>query len=135
MQVAMQIALLERQTLPQLQGMWQKYFDTPPISQNKEFYISRLAYRIQELAYGGLSNHQQQLIANMYIPPEERNNTAPVCTSFPSISMAAISTSLWPSLGYKPVTSIFITTFLLSVILFLLIKPEFRTIFQVFRIF
>ena len=43
MQVAMQIALLERQTLPQLRGMWQKYFDTPPISQNKEFYISRLA--------------------------------------------------------------------------------------------
>lgn len=52
MQVAMQIGLLERKTLPQLQGMWQKYFDTPPISQNKEFYISQLAYRIQELAYG-----------------------------------------------------------------------------------
>ena len=52
MQVAMQIGLLERQALPQLQGMWQKYFDTPLISQNKEFYISRLAYRIQELAYG-----------------------------------------------------------------------------------
>ena len=51
MQVAMQIALLERQTLPQLRGMWQKYFDTPPISQNKEFYISRLAYRIQELRW------------------------------------------------------------------------------------
>ena len=80
MQVAMQIALLERQTLPQLRGMWQKYFDTPPISQNKEFYISRLAYRIQELAYGGLSNHQQQLIANMYIPPEERNNLPPTGT-------------------------------------------------------
>ena len=67
MQVAIQIALLEKQTLSQLQGMWQKYFNTPPISKNKEFYVSRLAYRIQELAYGGLSSHQQQLIANMYI--------------------------------------------------------------------
>lgn len=80
MQIAMQIALLERQTLPQLQGTWQKYFDTPPISQNKEFYISRLAYRIQELAYGGLTSHQQQLIANMYIPPEDRNNLPPTGT-------------------------------------------------------
>lgn len=80
MQIAMQIALLERQTLPQLQGMWQKYFNTPPISQNKEFYISRLAYRIQELAYGGLTSHQQQLIANMYIPPEDRNNLPPTGT-------------------------------------------------------
>ena len=31
MQVAMQVALLERQSLTQLQEMWQKYFDTPPI--------------------------------------------------------------------------------------------------------
>ena len=80
MQIAMQIALLERQTLPQLQEMWQKYFNTPPISQNKEFYISRLAYRIQELAYGGLTSQQQQLIANMYIPPEDRNNLPPTGT-------------------------------------------------------
>lgn len=48
MQVAIQIALLEKQTLSQLQGMWQKYFNTPPISKNKEFYVSRLAYRISE---------------------------------------------------------------------------------------
>ena len=57
-----------------------KYFDTPPVSQNKEFYISRLAYRIQELAYGGLSSHQQQLIANMYVPPDERNHLPPAGT-------------------------------------------------------
>ena len=80
MLVAIQIALLEKQTLSQLQGMWQKYFNTPPISKNKEFYVSRLAYRIQELAYGGLSSRQQQLIANMYIPPEKRNKLLPTGT-------------------------------------------------------
>ena len=80
MQIALQIALLESKTLSQLQEMWQKYFEEPAISQNKEFYVSRIAYRMQELAYGGLSSQQKKLIANMYIPPEERNNLPPAGT-------------------------------------------------------
>lgn len=80
MQVAMQIAFLEKQSLTQLQEMWQKYFDTPPTSQNKEFYISRLAYRIQELAYGGLSNNQKKAIANMHVPSKSRSNLPPTGT-------------------------------------------------------
>ena len=68
MQIALQIALLESKTLSQLQEMWQKYFEEPAISQNKEFYVSRIAYRIQELAYGGLSSQQKKLIANMFLP-------------------------------------------------------------------
>ncbi len=51
MQIAVEIALLQRKTLPELQSIWQKYFDTKPISQNKEFYISRISYRIQELVF------------------------------------------------------------------------------------
>lgn len=70
MQVSMQIALLERKSLVELQALWQKYFDVKPFSLNKEFYVSRIAYKIQELAYGGLSASQQKLIANMYIPPD-----------------------------------------------------------------
>ncbi len=33
---------------------WQQLFDTPPPRYNRRFLESRLAYRIQELAYGGL---------------------------------------------------------------------------------
>lgn len=66
MQVSMQIALLERRSISELQEIWKKYFDAPPTTYNKEFYISRIAHRIQELAYGGLSANQQKLIANMY---------------------------------------------------------------------
>ena len=80
MQVSMQIALLERKSLVELQALWQKYFDVKPFSLNKEFYVSRIAYKIQELAYGGLSGSQQKLIANMYIPPENRNNLPPTGT-------------------------------------------------------
>ena len=84
MQVSMQIALLERRSISELQEIWKKYFDAPPTTYNKEFYISRIAHRIQELAYGGLSANQQKLIANMYVPPEDRNNLQPagkVCYS------------------------------------------------------
>ena len=80
MQVSMQIALLERRSISELQEMWKKYFDAPPTTYNKEFYISRIAHRIQELAYGGLSASQQRLIANMYVPPEDRNNLPPAGT-------------------------------------------------------
>ena len=80
MQVSMQIALLERRSISELQEIWKKYFDAPPTTYNKEFYISRIAHRIQELAYGGLSANQQKLIANMYVPPEDRNNLPPAGT-------------------------------------------------------
>lgn len=80
MQVSMQIALLERKSITELQALWQKYFSEKPVSMNKEFYVSRIAYRIQELAYGGLSTKQQKLIANMYVPPESRNNMPPTGT-------------------------------------------------------
>ena len=41
---------------------------------------ARIAYRIQELAYGGMPKAQQKLIAQMYIPPEVRKNLPPVGT-------------------------------------------------------
>lgn len=76
----MQVALLERRSISELQEIWKKYFDAPPTTYNKEFYISRIAHRIQELAYGGLSANQQKLIVNMYVPPEDRNNLPPAGT-------------------------------------------------------
>lgn len=44
MQVSMQIALLERKSLVELQALWQKYFDVKPFSLNKEFYVSRIVF-------------------------------------------------------------------------------------------
>jgi Protein of unknown function (DUF2924) len=39
---------------PALRIYWQRLFDSPPPRYNRRFLESRLAYRIQELAYGGL---------------------------------------------------------------------------------
>lgn len=77
--IAQEIAKLPVMTLPQLQELWQKYFDTPATSQNKDFYISRIAYRMQELQYGGLGTATKMLLINMYQKKEEapKNNALP----------------------------------------------------------
>ena len=78
--VIMEIALLKTKSLAELQELWKEYFIEPTVSQNKEFFISRIAYRIQELAYGGMPKEQQRLIAQMYVPPDVRKNLPPVGT-------------------------------------------------------
>ena len=78
--IAVQIALLQRKSVLELQELWKKYFNEPTTVQSKEYFISRIAYRIQELAYGGLPREQQQLIAQMYVPPEMRKNLPPIGT-------------------------------------------------------
>ena len=78
--VVMEIALLKTKSLAELQEMWKEYFIEPTVSQNKEFFISRIAYRIQELAYGGMPKEQQRLIAQMYVPADARKNLPPVGT-------------------------------------------------------
>jgi len=52
--VLARVAALKKMPTPELKEQWQKLFDTPPPPYNRRFLESRLAYRIQELAYGGL---------------------------------------------------------------------------------
>lgn len=52
--VLARIAALKTMPTPELRLQWQQLFDTPPPLYNRRFLESRLAYRIQELAYGGL---------------------------------------------------------------------------------
>ena len=48
------IAALKTTPTPELKKQWHRLFETPPPPYNRRFLESRLAYRIQELAYGGL---------------------------------------------------------------------------------
>jgi len=50
-----QIAQLPRLSFGELQERWRALFGSEPPAYNKAFLIKRLAHRIQELAYGGLS--------------------------------------------------------------------------------
>jgi hypothetical protein len=48
------LAALKTASLPELKAQWRELFGTEPPGYNRRFLESRLAYRIQELAYGGL---------------------------------------------------------------------------------
>jgi hypothetical protein len=52
--VLARIAALKTMAVPDLKRKWRELFDTEPPPYNRRFLESRLAYRIQELAYGGL---------------------------------------------------------------------------------
>jgi hypothetical protein len=48
-----------------LKARWRELFDTEPPAYNRRFLESRLAYRIQELAYGGLSRQTLERLKAM----------------------------------------------------------------------
>ena len=48
------LAALKAMTTPDLKAQWRELFDAEPPLYNRKFLESRLAYRIQELAHGGL---------------------------------------------------------------------------------
>ena len=52
--VLARVAALKAVSTPKLKEQWRALFDTPAPLYNRRFLESRLAYRIQELAYGGL---------------------------------------------------------------------------------
>ncbi len=52
--VLAQLAALKGLPAPALRAKWRALFDAEPPPYNRRFLESRLAYRIQELAYGGL---------------------------------------------------------------------------------
>jgi len=53
--VLRQLATLQTMTLEQLREKWLDLYGNEPPRYKKQFLIKRLAYRIQELFYGGLS--------------------------------------------------------------------------------
>ena len=50
-----QLAELRRLSMTELKQRWRDLIGTDPPQYSRSFLVSRLAYRLQELAYGGLS--------------------------------------------------------------------------------
>lgn len=53
--VAAQVTALPNKEMIELKEMWRDLYGSEPPRYNKTHLVKRLAYRIQELAYGGLS--------------------------------------------------------------------------------
>ena len=58
-----QLASLKTAPVPTLKQKWRQLFDGEPPPYNRRFLESRLAYRIQELAYGGLKPDTAERLA------------------------------------------------------------------------
>jgi hypothetical protein len=75
--VLAQLASLKGAPAAALKARWRELFDTEPPAYNRRFLESRLAYRIQELVYGGLSRETLErltVLAKQYanLDPIER---------------------------------------------------------------
>ena len=84
--VLAQLAALKGAPAPALKAKWQALFETEPPPYNRRFLESRLAYRIQELAYGGLKKEtveRLRVLGKQYDGkrgerPKERNQRLPI---------------------------------------------------------
>jgi len=67
--VTIQVAALPDKSTDELKSMWGDLFGTKPPPYNKSFLVKRLAYRIQELAFGGLSESTENRLEAMSRDP------------------------------------------------------------------
>src|SRR4051812_29753169 len=55
-QITARLAKLRTMPMPELKAEWRTLFETEPSPFNRRHLENRIAYRIQELAYGGLKS-------------------------------------------------------------------------------
>lgn len=59
------LAALKTASTPELKAMWRELFEKDAPSCSRPYLESRLAYRIQELAFGGLSKGTKKRLTDM----------------------------------------------------------------------
>ena len=67
--VLAQVAALKGMETTALKKMWRDLFDAEPPPYNKRFLVNRLSYRLQELAFGGLSEKTEERLDAMANDP------------------------------------------------------------------
>ena len=72
--VLAQLAALPGKTAAELKQLWRDLYDREPPPYNKPFLVKRLAYRIQELACGGLSARAEAKLDRLIAEEEARLN-------------------------------------------------------------
>ncbi|WP_352966298.1 DUF2924 domain-containing protein [Mesorhizobium sp. M1312] len=72
-QVTGRLAAIRTMDIVALKGMWRDLFAAEPPPYNRKFLESRLAYRVQELAYGGLKPETLKRLAALAEDLEPRS--------------------------------------------------------------
>ena len=80
--IEIELEKLNTMKTPELKKMFLKYFRYTPIKRGKEFYVSSLAYRMQELEFGGLPATTKNLLVQMHgtSPTPKKKAIAPIGT-------------------------------------------------------
>jgi hypothetical protein len=65
--VAAQVAALSNLPIAQLWALWDQYYPRRPENPNRSYLQSRIAYKLQEAAFGALSPDTQRLLINIGI--------------------------------------------------------------------
>lgn len=63
--VLKQIVALESKNVDELTKLWSTFYEYEPMSYSKSYLVSKIAYKIQELAFGGLSVETRKRIDQM----------------------------------------------------------------------
>lgn len=64
-----QLSEIQNMSMAELQDIWPQYFDGDPPKFNRSNLERKIAYRIQELAFGGLSQETKTIIKRMKSEP------------------------------------------------------------------
>ncbi|MBF0186038.1 MAG: DUF2924 domain-containing protein [Magnetococcales bacterium] len=72
--VLKQVAMLPAMSSDELKAMWKNLCKSEPPPYNRSFLVKRLAYRLQELAHGGLSEVTEKRMMRLAVddPPQEK---------------------------------------------------------------
>ncbi|MEG3637687.1 DUF2924 domain-containing protein [Magnetococcus sp. PR-3] len=74
--VLRQITALPEMTVADLKAMWRDLFDQEPPHHGKHYLVRKLAYRIQELAFGGINKATEKRL-NALASGKKPQNKAP----------------------------------------------------------
>ncbi len=75
--VIRQIDELQRMSLPTLRKKWSDLFGRDPGKLTKQYLVRRLAYRIQELIFGGMSRETREQLKAWAETPEKMRKKQP----------------------------------------------------------
>ena len=79
--VIKQIDQLNQMSMRELRKKWQDLFGTDSGRLGRAYLIRRLAYRIQELTYGGLSQEARRKLKQLAEDPKKKKPTKPEITN------------------------------------------------------
>ena len=63
--IVQELAELNRMSMAELKDRWRSLYGTEPPKYKRQYLIRRLAYRIQELALGGLSEKAKEKLEQL----------------------------------------------------------------------